>query len=233
MQFFRIKNYEEYQSKKADRNCLPWIKLHKKIMNDYSYGELKAAEKLMYIHMLLIADQVCNKFPLDAKWMRAKLGVNAKWDYKTFERLGFIEIIGTEENNKSPPRREENIIEEKSKHNITMGGGNSENGVMSEKNYAKWLNRFQFIWGIYPNKFAVHKARVAFIAHIRKEGLNYYRELAFAIRCEYRMQHNANLKNIQRSPPPGYLFFENGYKDFVEYFKHKKLPEIFRKQYKL
>ena len=107
MEFFRIKNYEDYQAKKTDRNTMPWIKLHKKMMNDWEYGELSVGERLMYVHMLLVADSVNNRFPMDTKWLHRKLQVKASLEIEKFERLGFIEIIGRSVKKKKSTRREE------------------------------------------------------------------------------------------------------------------------------
>lgn len=119
------------------------------------------------------------------------------------------------------------------KHNITLGGENSENRILSKKDYAKFFNRFETIWGIYPHKMARHKALEAFFAHVRAEGMSYYRELAFAVRCEQRAQWNAEIQNRKRSPPPGYIFFETGYKDYSKFYKSKKIPELHQRTYKL
>ena len=107
MKYFRIKNYERYQSKKADRNTLPWIKLHKKIMNDWGYGELRVSERLMFIHMLLMADSVSNRFPVDPQWMRTRLQVEAQWIFANFESKGLIEIIGQQGKTENVSRRED------------------------------------------------------------------------------------------------------------------------------
>lgn len=96
MEFFRITNYEKYQAKKSDRNSLPWIMLHKKLINDWAYGELSVGERLMYVHMLLVADSVHNKFPMDIKWLHRKLQVKAPLKIEKFEKLGLIKIIGQE-----------------------------------------------------------------------------------------------------------------------------------------
>ena len=116
MEYFRIKNYEKYQAKKSDRNTLPWIKLHKKIMNDWGYGELRVSERLMFIHMLLMADSVSNRFPLDPKWMRSRLQVDAQWIFANFESKGLIEKIGHEEKTDDSPRREDINLKEINKH---------------------------------------------------------------------------------------------------------------------
>jgi len=91
---------------------MPWIKLHKKLPNDWGYGELRASEQLMFIHMLLMADSVSNRFPLDPKWMRTRLQVDAQWIFANFESKGLIEIIGSEKNEDCPSRREEKRIED-------------------------------------------------------------------------------------------------------------------------
>lgn len=97
MKFFKIENYEKYQAKKGDRNIFPWIMLHKKIMNDWAYGELTVGERLMYVHMLLIADSVNNEFPMDTKWLHLRLQVKAPLKLEKFERLGFISFLGAQE----------------------------------------------------------------------------------------------------------------------------------------
>lgn len=134
MQFFRIKNYEQYQGKKSDRNSLPWIKLHKKLMNDYAYGELLVSEKLMFIHMLLIADSIANEFPVNAKWMRTKLQVHAKWNFASFESKGLIEIIGEREKPENATRREEKRKEEKRIKPLVGEGKEKEKEILDYLN---------------------------------------------------------------------------------------------------
>lgn len=112
MKFFRIKNYEKYQVKKTDRNALPWIKLQKKMMNDWEYGELSVGERLMYVHMLLVADSVNNRFAMDTKWLHSKLQVKAPLKIEKFEKLGFIEILGSEKKVDRSVRREDINLED-------------------------------------------------------------------------------------------------------------------------
>lgn len=75
---------------------MPWIMLHKKMINKWEYGELTVGERLMFIHMLLIADSVRNRFPVDTKWLHRKLQVKAPLKLEKFEKLGFIEFFGSE-----------------------------------------------------------------------------------------------------------------------------------------
>jgi len=142
----------------------------------------------------------------------------------------------TEKSRHSPnnilPKSKEVRSKKEEEHNITLGGENSENRILSKKDYAKFFNRFETIWGIYPHKMARHKALEAFFAHVRSEGMEYYRELAFAVRCEQRAQWNATVQDIQRSPPPGYIFFGTGYKDYSKFYKTKKIPASYEKPYK-
>ena len=118
MEFFRIKNYEKYQANKSDRNALPWIMLHKKLINDWAYGELSVGERLMYIHMLLVADSVHNKFPMDTKWLHRKLQVKAPLKIEKFEKLGLIVFIG-----------QENLIEDIHLEDINLEYINLDMGV--------------------------------------------------------------------------------------------------------
>lgn len=92
MRFFRIKNYEKYQGQ-AGANQKPWIKLHKKIQNDWAYGQLHDSHKAAFIHLLLNADSVGNQFPYDARSLRLQLSLSSPVKIEVFERLGFIEEI--------------------------------------------------------------------------------------------------------------------------------------------
>ncbi len=75
---------------------MPWIMLHKKMINKWEYGQLTVGERLMFIHMLLIADSVNNRFPADTSWLHRKLQVKAPLKLEKFEKLGFIEFFGSE-----------------------------------------------------------------------------------------------------------------------------------------
>lgn len=132
-----------------------------------------------------------------------------------------------------PPKNEEKRLNNKEEHNKTLHGGYFENGVMNMKQYTLFKKRFNTVWNLYPRKINRHAAEKSFMSHVKKEGLDYFRELAFAVRCENRLEFNARVMKKPRSPPPGYIFFDTSYKDHADNFKHKIIPALYRRFYKL
>lgn len=120
MKFFRIKNYEKYQGR-SDGNGKPWIKLHKKITNDWAYGQLHDSHKTAYIHMLLSADTVGNRFPYDSRSLRRQLQVSSPVKTEVFEFLGLIEEIG------DPKLDGASFREDKSREDKNRGEENGNN----------------------------------------------------------------------------------------------------------
>jgi len=120
------------------------------------------------------------------------------------------------------------------KHNITREENISEKGkVLSPQEYKKFKRRFETALGIYLNSTGKEMARKSFMARSRSFGIDYYRELVFAIGCERKTQHNAIREGRSRHPPNVSTFFESGYKDYQKNFKNRKMPETYKKPRKL
>jgi len=88
-----VPNFKKWQHYK-DR-CPPWIKLHRDILNDYKYSYLNDASKLHLIMIWLLASQMDNKIPHDAKWIASRINATTKVDIKLLIDHGFLVSAST------------------------------------------------------------------------------------------------------------------------------------------
>ena len=92
MNTLSIVNWEKYQHYKH-RNP-PWIKLYHAILDDYQYGCLQDASKLLLISLFLLASRTGNSIPADKKWIQNKAMIKGEIDFKPLLDAGFITING-------------------------------------------------------------------------------------------------------------------------------------------
>lgn len=91
MDHIQIQNWTEYQHY-SQRNP-PWIKLHNKLLDNYEYGRLQDASKLLLISLYLLASRTDNKIPFDLEWIRSKAMLKGKIDLKPLIDAEFITVI--------------------------------------------------------------------------------------------------------------------------------------------
>lgn len=92
MEYFSIKNWETFQHY-TSRNP-PWIKLYHSLLDDYEYGCLQDASKLLLISLFMLASRTGNKIPLDHKWIKQKAMLTIEPDLKPLLDAGFINYNG-------------------------------------------------------------------------------------------------------------------------------------------
>jgi len=88
MQYLRVKNWEEFQHYK-DRNP-PWIKLHRKVLDDYDMACLQDASRLHLMLIWVLASQMENRIPYDAAWVQNRIGAKTKVNLKELIDRGFL-----------------------------------------------------------------------------------------------------------------------------------------------
>lgn len=91
MQYLQIKNWEKFQHYK-DRSP-PWIKLHRELLNDYTFTSLQDASKAHLMLLWLLASQLDNKIPNDIKWLKSRLGLTSNIDIKELINQGFLVVL--------------------------------------------------------------------------------------------------------------------------------------------
>lgn len=91
MKHFRVRNWDKFQHYK-NRNP-PWIKLHTSLLENYEFGCLQDASKLLAMCIWLLAARSDNKMPADPDWIRSKCNLKTKPDLAPLFDGGFIEWI--------------------------------------------------------------------------------------------------------------------------------------------
>lgn len=91
MRHFQVRNWDKFQHYK-DRNP-PWIKLHTELLDNYEFGRLQDASKLLAICIWLIAARSDNKIPADPEWIQSKGNLKQLPDLQPLFDEKFIEWI--------------------------------------------------------------------------------------------------------------------------------------------
>jgi len=92
MNYITINNWEKYQHY-THRNP-PWVKLHNSLLDDYEYGCLQDASKLLLISLYMLASKCENRIPADPKWIREKGMLSSNIELEPLVNAGFISING-------------------------------------------------------------------------------------------------------------------------------------------
>ena len=88
VEYFKVKNWERFQHYRK-RNP-PWIKLYTSLLDDYEFGCLQDASKLLALCILMLAAKANNKLPNDAEWLHRKTGLQQMPDLAQLFEHGFI-----------------------------------------------------------------------------------------------------------------------------------------------
>ncbi len=87
--YLSVPDFEKWQHYK-DRTP-PWIKLHRDLLHDYDFNKLLDANKAHLLLIWILASQLENKIPNDAKFVQQKIGATEPVDLKLLIELGFLE----------------------------------------------------------------------------------------------------------------------------------------------
>lgn len=90
MNYLRIRNWAKYQHYKK-RNPA-WVKLYSSLLDDYEFGCLQDASKLLAILLILLAARTNNRIPNDPTWIQKKLHLEAAPDLDALISCRFIEL---------------------------------------------------------------------------------------------------------------------------------------------
>lgn len=95
MEYFRIKNWNRYQHRDATRNGhMPWVKLYTNILRDEKMMQMTAYQFAIWVQLIALAGEKCNRLPLDQRTLRAlmlpdrarkKLKLQFLWDLDLIE----------------------------------------------------------------------------------------------------------------------------------------------------
>ncbi len=89
--YIRIRNWDRYQH--YSRRDPPWIKLYHKLLDDYDYGCLQDASKLLLMTLYMLASRTGNNIPADPEWIKSKGMLKGKVDIKPLIKCNYIEYV--------------------------------------------------------------------------------------------------------------------------------------------
>jgi hypothetical protein len=87
VKFLTVKNWNEFQHY-GKRNP-PWIKLHRALLDDYTFCALPDVAKSHLLLLWLFASQADGKIPFDVPYLERKLSCTGI-DLDLFVELGFL-----------------------------------------------------------------------------------------------------------------------------------------------
>lgn len=92
MNYIQIKNWEQFQHYK--HRDPPWIKLYHSLLDDYEYGCLQDASKLLLMSLYMLASRTNNNIPADPDWIKQKGMLLGNIDLEPLITSGFISVNG-------------------------------------------------------------------------------------------------------------------------------------------
>ncbi len=144
---FKIKNWKEHQpSLRPDRNVI-WIKVYRRILEDYDWGNLSDSNKATLIELWLLASENEGSLP-SVDEIAFRLRKDKSFINKQLEQLStWVLPIG----NKSATRSRQNV--------------STEVEVDIDKSRVEIDDGFVLFWNNYPKKVGKGKAEAAWKKH--------------------------------------------------------------------
>ena len=91
MKFLRIREWAKYQHY-HDRNP-PWIKLHRDLLNSFTWVTLDDDSRLLAIVCMVLAAETGNRIPLDRDFIQRRAHFKKRPDTRPLIDVGFAELI--------------------------------------------------------------------------------------------------------------------------------------------
>ena len=91
MEYLKIKNWDKWQSYRADRGQPPWIKVHRRIMRNIEWVSLTDDERGQLVAMWLLAADHDGVIPASPEIIQKLCFMTKAPDLNKFTELGFIE----------------------------------------------------------------------------------------------------------------------------------------------
>lgn len=90
MEYLKIRNWEKWQSYRADRGQPPWIKIHRRVMRNPEWVSLKDAERGQLVAIWLLAADHDGAIPASKAVIKRLCYLDNLPDLDKFVNLGFI-----------------------------------------------------------------------------------------------------------------------------------------------
>ena len=93
MDYYRIHNWEQWQSYRRDRGQPPWIKVHRRLMRDPAWIDLSDAQQGQLVNLWMLAADKGGLIPADPAFLSKILHLDTPLDLGAFK--DFIDIGAT------------------------------------------------------------------------------------------------------------------------------------------
>jgi len=137
MEYLKMKNWDKWQTYRADRGQPPWIKIHRRLMRDPEWVSLSDAERGQLVGMWLLAADRDGDIPASSALIQKLSFMESEPNINKFIELGFICQNGV---NVTPERRQ--VDQPKAEKN------------REDKNRKEYSVNFLSFWNEYPVKKA-------------------------------------------------------------------------------
>jgi len=90
MEYLKIKNWDKWQTYRADRGQPPWIKIHRRLMRDPEWVSLSDAERGQLVGMWLLAADRDGVIPASTELIQKLCFMESEPNINKFIELGFV-----------------------------------------------------------------------------------------------------------------------------------------------
>ncbi len=129
-----VRNFDRFQHYK-DRNP-PWIKFYTNAFDDYEFGCLQDASKLLLIGVWVLASRTGNRVPNDPEWIAKALYLERQPDIQPLVDAGFIsvasDVLSSRQQNAIPETETEGEGETEGETETTQPPGDTKSVVGGE-----------------------------------------------------------------------------------------------------
>lgn len=86
--YIHIVNWRKFQHYRKRKP--PWIKLYVDVLDDFEYYSLPDNQKLILIHLWLLASKTDNNIPYNHNWIKATMKLNIAIEIEPLIQAGFV-----------------------------------------------------------------------------------------------------------------------------------------------
>lgn len=105
MKWLRVANWESWQTYRKDRGPPPWIKVHRRVLQNVDWAMLTDADKGALVSIWILAADKDGIVPNDSAALQRILGLGEPPNLSKFIELGFLESDGRHDDAKVTPMR--------------------------------------------------------------------------------------------------------------------------------
>jgi len=158
MEYLKMKNWDKWQTYRADRGQPPWIKIHRRLMRDPEWVSLSDAERGQLVGMWLLAADRDGDIPASASLIQKLSFMESEPNINKFIELGFIchngVNVASERRQLDQPKAEKNREDKNREYTASVDADEVDFYLTKKKKKlsGKRLKTFNLFWEIFDYK---------------------------------------------------------------------------------